>query len=307
MTTNLTDDNNCIQSGLRVDIMRCSMENKNLLAKKGSIYVGTGDTQTIGGQTIYKTKALELGGSGGVLQVINGSLGYDKIQNSNFNSGVNYSNLAGGTLKKNTLINSQFEKTEPYSGLEILNQNLATDISPVNINVVGNSSSCEIMNGRSDKKRSISLKQDGQGKLSLSYTGADLVLCKHDVTISLEWRREGDSSNTITYLFFSFIDNQFGEYNMNTYSDFVSFWEAVLGIKTTEMSNTIILHPDAIYHSSAPIGWSFYLYGVRYDSGSLKMEIRYKLSTGSWATYTLPYSSEKIKIASQTYEKLISD
>ena len=64
------DSNNCIPTGLRADIMRSSMENKNLLSKKGSIYVGTGETVTVGGEKIYKTKALELGSSGQVFALV---------------------------------------------------------------------------------------------------------------------------------------------------------------------------------------------------------------------------------------------
>ena len=47
------DINNCILNNLRADVIRKSIENKNLLANKGSMYVGTGDTETIsiGGDT----------------------------------------------------------------------------------------------------------------------------------------------------------------------------------------------------------------------------------------------------------------
>lgn len=40
-----TDGNGCIKSGLRADLMRKSMENKNIL-KKNSIYVGSGNGKT---------------------------------------------------------------------------------------------------------------------------------------------------------------------------------------------------------------------------------------------------------------------
>lgn len=47
------DSNNCIRNGLRADIMRKSIENKNLLSQKGSMYVGTGTvvSTVIGGDT----------------------------------------------------------------------------------------------------------------------------------------------------------------------------------------------------------------------------------------------------------------
>lgn len=41
------DGYNCILNNLRADVMRKSIENKNLLAKKGSMYVGTGNMETI--------------------------------------------------------------------------------------------------------------------------------------------------------------------------------------------------------------------------------------------------------------------
>ena len=48
------DNDGFVVNGLRADIMRKSIENKNLLSIKGSLYVGTGvsDTTTIDGQTV---------------------------------------------------------------------------------------------------------------------------------------------------------------------------------------------------------------------------------------------------------------
>ena len=54
----ITDENNRISAGLRADVMRSAMENKELLAAKGSIYVGTGQTVSVGGVAIPKTEAL---------------------------------------------------------------------------------------------------------------------------------------------------------------------------------------------------------------------------------------------------------
>ena len=61
MTTNLTDDNNCIQPGLRADIMRCSMEDKNLLQSANSLYVGAEEPVLKGNTCIPKTKELRVG------------------------------------------------------------------------------------------------------------------------------------------------------------------------------------------------------------------------------------------------------
>lgn len=41
------DEKGCIASGLALKAMRLAMENKGLLAKAGSMYVGTGETNTI--------------------------------------------------------------------------------------------------------------------------------------------------------------------------------------------------------------------------------------------------------------------
>lgn len=41
------DGYNCILNNLRADVIRKSIENKNLLAKKGSMYVGTGNMETV--------------------------------------------------------------------------------------------------------------------------------------------------------------------------------------------------------------------------------------------------------------------
>ncbi len=74
-----TDSNNCISNGLRADIMRSSMENKNLLSDKGSIYVGTGEKITTGGTSVAKTKALALGENGNVLISKGGDLVYGTL------------------------------------------------------------------------------------------------------------------------------------------------------------------------------------------------------------------------------------
>lgn len=95
-----TDENGCIRNGLRADIMRCCMENKNLLAEKGSIYVGTGETIVKTGLDddveIAKTKALNPGSSGELLMVKDGKLGYSKLTEVNF--AYNYSGIVAGDV-----------------------------------------------------------------------------------------------------------------------------------------------------------------------------------------------------------------
>ena len=64
---------------------RQSVENKNLLAEKGSIYIGTGQYIDLGeGKKIAKTTALAAGGLNTVLQVGEGAtLQYGKLTTDN--------------------------------------------------------------------------------------------------------------------------------------------------------------------------------------------------------------------------------
>jgi len=91
-----TDAEGHIKNGLRADVMRSCMENKNLLEQAGSIYVGTGEKIVIGEGTdkqitIAKTAALNPGKPGEVLMVKDGELKYSKLSEANFsynNQGV---------------------------------------------------------------------------------------------------------------------------------------------------------------------------------------------------------------------------
>ena len=56
-----------IENGLRADIMRKRMEDKNTLKNKGSLYVGTGNKETIETKDTYETKELSKGNSGEIL------------------------------------------------------------------------------------------------------------------------------------------------------------------------------------------------------------------------------------------------
>ena len=47
ITSDSKGENGCIASGLALRAMRLAMENKDLLAEAGSMYVGTGETNTI--------------------------------------------------------------------------------------------------------------------------------------------------------------------------------------------------------------------------------------------------------------------
>lgn len=78
---------NTIPAGLASDLMRMSMENKNLLKTKGSIYVGTGQTNK---DNVAITEALEPGEPNTVLTVLDseGTLGYSKVTPQMVNSGT---------------------------------------------------------------------------------------------------------------------------------------------------------------------------------------------------------------------------
>ena len=57
MPTNFTDSNGRISDGLPARVMRLAMENKGLLSQRGSMYYGTGETESVtvtpqGGQSV---------------------------------------------------------------------------------------------------------------------------------------------------------------------------------------------------------------------------------------------------------------
>ena len=81
-----TDENGNIKNGLRADIMRCCMENKNLLEEQGSLYVGTDERYSISGGAVEipLTAALNPGNFGEVLMVDGQELSYNKLSEANF-------------------------------------------------------------------------------------------------------------------------------------------------------------------------------------------------------------------------------
>ena len=308
MATNLTDDNNCIQPGLRTDIMRCSMENKNLLTKKGSIYVGTGESFKVGEQTIYKTKALELGGSGEVLQVINGSLGYDKIQNSNFDSKVNYSNLAR-TMKSVGLTGTQFLRGTEYDGLIISNSNIDLDLTK-NIKVVPSDGAvCTITPNDSRYTRQIKISQDSEGKLQLSYIGAGKKVYKHDVLLSLVWREDSQAADKTTILYFSFINGTPGTYEEESQEGLNKLLKDLVAGQCA--ANAYKLQPNGVSLSSgdSPVSGAVRCYRVEQASNSTDLGIKiFFLFKGSWHyTSLLLYKGSACQIDRQSVTTIAAD
>ena len=220
----IVDNNNCIPSGLRADIMRQSMENKNLLSTKGSIYVGTGESVTINGEKIYKTKALALGAEGEILQVKNGDLGYGKIQNAAVDGSANYTNLAN-SLKKIPLQNAQFDPDLIYDELIITDDNIEyseVDSPTTNIRIIPQGGmSCEIQCPSSDYTRTIYINQNSQGKLALSYGSSSGAknLYKHEILLRFkffatlnEYDTKQTNAESQVYMFFSFVNTKSTNY-----------------------------------------------------------------------------------------------
>ena len=98
----IIDNDKRLVNGLRADIMRKAMETKALLAEKGSLYIGTGTSDTVGNEIIPKTEALLIGTNGQILQVKNGGLEYGKINNDNFNLNTELTNAWVGKANEAT-------------------------------------------------------------------------------------------------------------------------------------------------------------------------------------------------------------
>lgn len=80
MSIIITDEKGCLKTGLRADILRQSLETKNLLSTKGALYVGTGETVGVsskdGGVRLCKTGVLLPGTNNSALIALMGE-GYD--------------------------------------------------------------------------------------------------------------------------------------------------------------------------------------------------------------------------------------
>lgn len=95
-----------ISAGLRADVMRSMMEDKNTLTTKGALYVGAGTTTTVGGVTIYNTQALNPGSADTVL-CSNGTSAipsYKKLTADHLASGaINGDKIADGAITNNKI------------------------------------------------------------------------------------------------------------------------------------------------------------------------------------------------------------
>lgn len=245
MATNLTDDNNCIQPGLRADIMRSSMENKNLLAKKGSIYVGTGKTQTVGGQTIPTTEALQIGSNNEVLRVEDGNLKYGKLINGNFDPYTTYLNLTN-TVQSVAIKPSQI--SGEYSGLALKNKNISTSEQYSNLVLVG-----------SDSNRNTSVSSGLLGTLQLQQNSTSGKL---SMTIK-------DPIHLYRYTIKLTVEGSFRVNNQDTY-DYSGLTFYVTGVRSAvSLSSVTVLSPLAFFSLTG-----FHVENYSQDPNSEELEMR---------------------------------
>lgn len=96
------NENGIIPNNTAAKIFRQSVENKNLLAEKGSIYVGTGEHIDVNdNESPFTTAALAAGGLNTVLQVGEGkTLKYGKLTTDNIDQN-NFTSPKANTIKVN--------------------------------------------------------------------------------------------------------------------------------------------------------------------------------------------------------------
>lgn len=96
------NENGIIPNNTAAKIFRQSVENKNLLAEKGSIYVGTGEHIDVNdNESPFTTAALPAGGLNTVLQVGEGkTLKYGKLTTDNIDQN-NFTSPKANTIKVN--------------------------------------------------------------------------------------------------------------------------------------------------------------------------------------------------------------
>lgn len=104
----------------RADVMRNSLENKNLLSKKGSIYIGTGTNHAVSDANVANTAALNPPESSG--SIVNN---YIIVTNSSATNGLEYQALSnivvGNSNKIYTTITNVANLSDGYRNLVITN------------------------------------------------------------------------------------------------------------------------------------------------------------------------------------------
>lgn len=88
-----------IPAGLRADVMRQRMEDKNTIKVPGALYVGGPTSVTVGGETFYPTVRLEPGPSGWPLVSMGNTVTYAQLPSRGIADGaVTAAKLGTGTI-----------------------------------------------------------------------------------------------------------------------------------------------------------------------------------------------------------------
>lgn len=163
-----------IEAGLRADIMRERIEDKNSLTKKGDLYVGTGKSKTVQDSKIYET---------GTLSIPSGCEGYPLVVDSTSPYGLTYKKIQASGLG-NIL----------YGGVTLL----------------GSSNGSEIITGIYQTNGAINVYTTDPNQLTVRYAKTTSITVNPYKEILNTTRTDGsfktistnDLKNNCTYLFY---------------------------------------------------------------------------------------------------------
>ena len=179
---NYTTIDGNIENGLRADIMRCSIENKNLLTSPYSIYIGTGEETN----NVAATEEFKMENKNDLMLVTSSGLKNSPVLlNENLVATNRYTSLAE-TWRSYTIQNNNF-KGLYYSNLKLTNNNFSsTELYPsINFHNIGTSSATSIGNSGSllltqtDNIQSLRFVSDDRGSLyreKITITGEDIKI-----------------------------------------------------------------------------------------------------------------------------------
>ena len=107
MSVTLTDSNGCLKTGMRADILRTSLETKNILQEKGAIYIGTGSTVSLlskdGQIDVYKTSFVPRGRNNDTVLTFN---------KTNVPTRLSYQKIGPDTVVKEETYDIKVDETE---------------------------------------------------------------------------------------------------------------------------------------------------------------------------------------------------
>lgn len=121
MTSYVLEDDSIFPNNQRADVMRHSLENKNLLSKRGSIYVGTGTNHAVGdsGINVANTSVLNPPEVSNVI-----SDDYIIVTNHSATNGLEYkalSNIIVGNSDKIYITSNVANLSDGYKNITIAN------------------------------------------------------------------------------------------------------------------------------------------------------------------------------------------